>query len=665
MLEITRGRVKPIDRGSGPYPERPEAEPGPIDRALIEAYGRIAAKFQRGVRALSQRVPQIEAHATDFTGRPDAALREAVENLRRLLRREGFHPDLVARSFALVREVSGRQLGMPHYPVQLMGGWVLMEGRLAEMATGEGKTLTASLAAATAALGGRPTHVVTVNDYLAERDAEHMRPLYEALGLTVGCVRHGQSPAERRAAYACDITYGVNKEIAFDYLRDRLALGRRRKLANVMIDRLNSKSATEPLLLRGLYFAIVDEADSIFIDEARTPLVISGAPGEAGDDATYVTALALAEGLTPDTDFTLAATGRSVRLTDGGSDKLRAKTDGQGGIWAARRGREELVRQALAARHLYHRDQHYIVANGKVQIVDEFTGRIADGRQWQNGLHQLIEVKEGCMLSPRNETQASITYQRFFRRYLHLSGMSGTIAETAAELRAVYGLEVVRIPTHKPSRRVDIGTRLYRHAKQKRRAIVAAASAQRAKDRPVLIGTRSVSESEQLGAEFSAEGIEHVVLNARQDRHEADIVSEAGQPGRITVATSMAGRGTDIKLAPGVAERGGLHVILSEFSESIRVDRQLIGRGGRNGDPSTFEAIVALDDQLFTSCAARVAALLAKLLPQGEGPFAPRWTALLRRIAQQSAERLGYRMRRDTLRMQRQLDKALGFAGRD
>jgi preprotein translocase subunit SecA len=650
-------------RGSGAYPERRAPEPGSVDRFLTESYGKVAAHFEMGSRALARRADRIEALAGDVVNLSDAELRSAAEALRGPFLRHGFEPDLVDRCFALVRETAARQLGKRHYPVQLMGGLALMDGRLAEMRTGEGKTLTASLAAATAALAGMPTHVVTVNDYLAERDAEELRPLYEALGLTVGVVQHGQSPQVRRAAYNCDIAYGVNKEITFDYLRDGMALGRRRKLSSLVLDRMALESGSEPqLFLRGLYFAIVDEADSIFIDEARTPLILACRTDEEGQDELYRTGYLLSEELVEGDDFTLIKARRQAKLTEAGSAKVKSAAEGRDGLWQARRGREELITQALAARHLYQRDKQYAVIDGEVQIIDEFTGRIAEGRQWQNGLHQLIEVKEGCDVTSRNFTQSSITYQRFFRRYLHLAGMSGTLAETAGELRAAYGLRVVRIPTNRPEQRRDMGTRLYRTGEAKRRAVLEAACAQRARGRPVLIGTRTVAESERLAELFTAEAIECVVLNAHHDKEEAAIVARAGEPGRITIATNMAGRGTDIKLAPGVAAAGGLHVVITEFSESRRVDRQLIGRGGRQGDPSTYEAIVTLDDELFRTFAPGVVSTLAKSLGPGDGPFEARWAHLLRRRAQSRAQRMSYRERQNTIRSQRQLDKSLGFA---
>jgi preprotein translocase subunit SecA len=629
---------------------------------LIEAYAGLAVRFERGARKLVPRAAEIEALGAEIGRLSDGDLRKTVEALRGLLHRHRFRQDLVARAFAVVRETSTRRLGMRPYPVQLMGGLALLEGRLVEMATGEGKTLAASLAAATAVLAGVPTHVLTVNDYLAARDAEQLRPLYEALGISVGTVQNGQAPDERHAAYACDITYGANKEVAFDYLRDQLAVGRRGP-GNLLVERLSGEGRGPELLLRGLHFAIIDEADSVLIDEARTPLIISAASENEDELETYATALRLADALTANRDYSIAQSVRIAAITEPGCTRLAEAARDLPGIWKARRGRENLVTQALTARHLYERNKQYVVAEGKVQIVDEFTGRIAHGRSWQHGLHQLIELKEGCSVTSRNATLASITYQRFFNRYLRLAGMSGTLSEVAGELSAAYGLDVIRIPTHRPTIRRSWGTRLFRQAGTKWEATIAAARSQTAKGRPVLIATRSVADSEKLDTMLTGAGCNHVVLNARHDETEATIVAEAGMPGRITVATNMAGRGTDIKLGAGVAERGGLHVILTEFYESARIDRQVIGRGGRQGDPSTYEAIVALEDELFQSFCRPLARVLWNMALASRGLLPVWWARLLRLRAQHSAQRRHYKTRRATLKAQRELDRLLGFAG--
>jgi preprotein translocase subunit SecA len=615
------------------------------------------------LRSLALRAAEIEGMSGEMAALSDTALREAADALRSPLLDRRFDRSLVARAFALVRETATRRLGMRHYPVQVMGGLALLDGRLVEMQTGEGKTITAALASATAALAGVPTHIHTVNDYLAARDAELLRPLYEALGLSVGLIQQGQSSAQRRSAYAQDITHGANKEFGFDYLRDRLAIGQR-GLGNILVDRLSSTGTRPDLLLRGLHFAIIDEADSVLIDEARTPLIISDASTGEDERAAYAMALQCAGRLLLGKDYTVEASGgRTIELTASGGAKVAEWARDLSGIWKARRGREHLVTQALNALHLYHLNQQYVVADDKVQIVDEFTGRIAYGRSWQNGLHQLIETKEGCPVTGQGNTLASITYQQFYNRYLRLAGMSGTLSEVAGELSATYGLDVVKIPTHRASRRRSKGLKLVRDGARKWQATVTSALEQRRMGRPVLIATRSVLDSERLSGFLAEAHCDHVVLNARHDRTEAAIVAEAGIAGRITVATNMAGRGTDIKLGTGVREAGGLHVILTEFNESARIDRQVIGRGGRQGDPSTYEIIVALDDEVFRRFARRLSEVLHRVCLGNNRQLSARWARLLRLSAQLSAQRQQRRMRRATVRHQRELDKALGFAG--
>ena len=458
-------------RTRSPYAERGDVRIRPIDFTLTRLFSGVLSRFENYAGKLASRVKLVDECAPLFSGLSDDELADAARQLRGPLLRHGFRPDLVARSFALVREVTSRKLGLRHHPVQLQGAWALLDGKFAEMQTGEGKTLTALPAAITAALSGRPVHIITVNDYLAARDAEELGDIYRALGLTVGVIQHDHEADQRRAAYACDVTYGVNKEIAFDYLRDGLTLGKQRNYATRLASTL-SGTEMPPLLLRGLHFAIIDEADSILIDEARTPLIIAGLDNNPLPASTFEQAIAFAHQLKPDADFVHLTSGRNVELTPVGSETLKRLSDGLGGIWAARRAREELVNHALAALHHYKIDQHYVVVDGKVQIIDEFTGRIAEGRTWQHGLHQLIETKEGCNITDRHQTQTSITYQRFFRRYLHLCGMSGTISEVAGELRAVYDVSVVRIPTHRPSRRTSHGLRLFRTAGQKWAAVM-------------------------------------------------------------------------------------------------------------------------------------------------------------------------------------------------
>ena len=646
---------------AGPYPERRVERPTALDRWTRRALAPIAPRlsaYRVRPHALVRAVAEVEP-AVQRLG--DQALRQAAAELRQESRARRFDDAPVARAFALVREAARRTLGQRHHDEQLVGGRVLLAGLVAEMETGEGKTLTATLAATTAALSGVPVHVVTANDYLAARDAAWMAPVYQALGLTVGIVVHDTEPDSRRAAYRADVTYCSNKELAFDYLRDRLALGQQTSRLQLQLERLAADlPRTERLRLRGLHFAIVDEADSVLVDEARTPLVISGATGASGERRVYEQALELAGRLRSGVDFSVEARERTVDLTEAGRRRLEALARPLGGLWHGRLRREDLVRQALGARHLYQRDTHYLVQrDGRVVVVDEFTGRRMSDRSWGQELHQLLEAKEGVALSSRDETRARISYQRFFQRYLHLAGMTGTAHEAAAELWAVYGLGVWRVRTRRPLRRRGLPGRVWATAEARWAGVVSRAAEVRAAGRPVLIGTRSVAASERLSRLLHAAAVEHRVLNARQDEAEAEVAALAGTPARVTVATNMAGRGTDITLAPGVAERGGLHVIATEYHEARRIDRQLFGRCGRQGDPGTFEVMASLEDELLVRHGGWWHRLGRWSLTRA--PWLAGW---IFRRAQRRAERLHVRMRADLLGLDEYVDGALAFAGR-
>jgi preprotein translocase subunit SecA len=646
----------------GAYPERLEPPPGKLDELGERAAGVVLRRI-RARRARAERMArQVDDLGASIAKLSDEGLREVASELRGLLRRDGLRADHVARSFAVVREVAERRLGQRPYDVQVMGGFVLLDGMVAEMETGEGKTLTATLPACTAALAGIPVHVITVNDYLVARDAAGMGPLYEALGLRVGAVQHEMAPDERRAAYACDVTYVSNKDVAFDYLRDRIALGGTPSRIRLELERLGGKgSRADRLLLRGLCFGIVDEADSVLVDEARTPLIISS-PEEFDDleEEVYETALSVAEALEPGRDFSLDARERQVHLTSEGEERVRSATRGLGGLWTGQQRSEEFVRQALSALHLFVRDQHYLVADGRVQIVDEFTGRLMPDRSWERGLHQMVEAKEGCDLTGRRDALAKISYQRFFRRYRRLAGMTGTAREVAGELWSVYGLPVVRIPTNRPLRRREMGHEVYASSDARWRAVVERIQEVHDAGRPVLVGTRSVQASEHLSRLLEEAVLPHRVLNARQDREEAQVVAEAGQPGRITIATNMAGRGTDIRLAPELRETGGLHVIATERHEAARIDRQLFGRCGRQGDTGAYESFASLEDELVRAHASRLGRLLSG---RDAGPHSRlhRW---LMHHAQRRAERLHSGIRRQLVRMDDQIATMLAFAGR-
>jgi preprotein translocase subunit SecA len=630
----------------------------------VRATGILRRQVQVRRLRLQRFVREVTAQRRTCEALGSQAIRTTADELRYYLRRDGWHRDTVARTFALVRAVAWQTLGMQHFDVQIMGGWVLLQGMVVEMHTGEGKTLTATLPACTMALAGVPVHIITVNDYLAQRDAEQMAPVYRALGLTVGVIVHGMSLEARQAAYACDVTYCTNKEVAFDYLKDRLVLGRSQSRLQLQIERLHGAPARmRRLVLRGLCYAIVDEADSVLVDEARTPLIISGGDGNKPEQRAYQTAIELASQLVVHRDFTYEDRERTVRLTEDGRQQLMVLTQGYGGIWAGRRRREAFIGQALTALHLMQRDRHYLVKEGKVQIIDEFTGRIMGDRSWEHGLHQLVETKEGCALSGLHEPLARISYQRFFRRYLRLAGMTGTAREVRGELWSVYRLPVVTIPTNRPLHRDALGTQVYATAAAKWEAVVARLKQVHDNGRPILAGTRSVAASEQLSRLLTAAALPHRVLNARQDREEAEMIAHAGEPGRIMVATNMAGRGTDIRLAPEVAERGGLYVIATEGHEARRIDRQLFGRCARQGDPGSYELFVALEDEIISVYAGHLWRWLGTVAVHAL-PCAHRLGAFVLRRAQRRAERLHARMRRDLLAMDEHLETALAFSGR-
>jgi preprotein translocase subunit SecA len=665
------------DLAPGPYAERSDAKSNWLDRALRASIGGAVSRAtprRLWARGLADRV---EAIGKDLQALTPAELRARVEVLRPHLLREGYTGRNVAEAFALVREVSRREIGMSHRPVQIYGGYLLLRGSLLEMATGEGKTLTAVLAAATAALAGLPVHVVTVNDYLAQRDFEELSPVYRALGLTAGLVINGMEPPARAAAYRSSIVYVNNKEITFDYLRDRMTLGLRRSTARARIISAfgspESNAARQgELILRGLHFAIVDEADSVLIDEARTPLIISSQGAGSANTADFRLALDMAQRLVPGEDFEISRSELSPQLKSAARRKLKKMAEGLGGLWQVRRARDDRVTQALSALYVFERDKHYIVADDKVQIVDEYTGRVMEDRSWEAGLHQMIETKEGVTLTGQRSTIARITYQRFFRRYRRLSGMTGTGVEISGELLAEFDIRTVKVPTHRPVLRRNRGTRIFKAAERKWETVVTAIAAvargpgdtATPSGRPVLVGVRSVEDSDRLSAMLQAAGLEHVVLNARQDADEAEAIARAGQRGAVTVATNMAGRGTDIKLGPGVADLGGLHVILTEFHESARIDRQLFGRAGRQGDPGSCEAIVALDDELFRRFAPGLRRAFERLRPRPDGSLPPRTARLLRSVAQARAEWLHAGTRRIQVKLDKDLAKALAFSGK-
>ncbi len=645
------------------FPEREDDRQNGLERkaqaALAWAFG-LAGPGRR--LRLARRTRRTLRLAQEIGALDERALRLRLVAARNATIRDGLRSGAMPELLAVTREAARRSLGIVPYYVQVRAALTMLDGCLVEMATGEGKSLVAALTAATAALSGTPAHVVTVNDYLARRDADLMRPLFDWLGLSVGCIEHETPHGERPAIYARDIVYAANKEIAFDYLRDRLRMGEDASPTALKLERLCRRpgGGTRLPAMRGLRFAIVDEADSVLIDEARTPLILSQETDAAAERAWAEMAHALADRLREGTDFRLFRDERRIELLPMGKTRLEQLGARLDGPWLMRVQREQAVRQALAARLFYRRDEHYVVQEGKVVIVDEYTGRLMPERSWNDGLHQLVEMKEGVEVTPRKVALARNTYQRFFGRYLHLSGMTGTAREVRREIAAVYRIGTVGVPTRLPVRRRDLGTRVVRDEDRKLDRIASRVRALQADGRAVLIGTRTVAASAAISARLEADGVVHRMLNAMNDDEEAAVIAGAGQPGRVTVATNMAGRGVHIEVAPEVLEKGGLHVMLTERHDSARIDRQLLGRTARQGQPGSAEAVLALDDALLRT----VSAPFLRTFARWGGPLGQAPGRLLFRRAQRAAERQNARARRALLRVDDSLHQLLAFAGR-
>ncbi len=548
-------------------------------------------------------IDRLESHFKELS---DRELRKCSLSLRFRAKSGEKLERLLSEGFALVREAATRTLKMRHFDVQILGGIALFHGCIAEMDTGEGKTLTATLPMYLHALMGKGCHLATVNDYLAARDAATMGPIYERLGLTVGVIQTPDSQDQRRRAYGCDITYGTAKEFGFDFLRDRLLL---RRMGRSQSDFLGDGSSQrwddsgEQPVQRLAHFALVDEADSILIDEARTPLII-GSLGEKAVQqvvATYQWAAEHAPQFEEDEDYDYEHDTRKVELTVEGRQKVRSlpQPDILRGVGLI--DMYQYMERAIKVHRDFHLDRQYVVQDGEIVIVDEFTGRLAEGRKWRDGIHQAIEAKQGVEVTVPTGQAARITIQDLFLRYRYLAGMTGTALSSAHEFRKIYRTRVVRIPTNRPVRRERQPTRVFGTSQRKWEAIVDEIRLLHTTGRPVLIGTRSIYKSETLAGLLQEAGIDHRVLNANEIAKEADIVARAGERGTVTVATNMAGRGTDIKLAAGVADIGGLQVICTEMHDAARIDRQLYGRCGRQGDPGTYRQYLALDDEIIRS----------------------------------------------------------------
>jgi len=612
-----------------------------------------------------RRAARVLALEPAYRDLSDAHLRDAAADMNAVFRCGKETPEHLERGFALVREVARRQVGLAAFRVQVACALALEAGCIAEMATGEGKTLSATLPATIAGWRGKGCHVVTHNDYLAARDAEWMKAVYGFCGLRVASIEQGMDPAARRDAYQADITYCTNKEVTADFLRDRLALGRLQSLSEALMVHITEGAGrgTDRLVQRGLHAAIVDEADSLLIDEAVTPLIISGEAPNPEQVEAFQTAADLASRLEPGRDYRISERFRDVDLTPAGKQRLTDVAAAYGGVWAGARRREELVTQALTARAFYVCDKQYIVQEEKVVIVDEFTGRLMPDREWRDGLHQAVEAKEALDVNPPKDTYARLSFQRFFRLYRHLCGMTGTAAEAWREFWQIYHLPVVTIPTNRPCIRKHLRDRVYATEDAKWHAILEEIRRTHEAGRPVLVGTRSVGASERLSRILTEQGLEHQVLNAVRHAEEAQVTAGAGQMGRITVATNMAGRGTDIKLGKGVADLGGLHVIATERHEAGRIDRQLFGRAARQGDPGSAGAIVSLNDELVARHAPHTSGFLRKRYGRTTRDVAGPLTWRLFNAAQKRAERLALAQRKSVLKADDWLDEYLGFAG--
>ena len=627
------------------------------------------SRNDRQVKSYRKNVARINNLSDEFAALSDGDLRAKTDSFRQRISEGASLEDILPEAFAAVREAASRVLGMRHFDVQLIGGMVLNDGRIAEMRTGEGKTLVATLPAYLNALVGEGVHVVTVNDYLAERDARWMGQVYEFLGLTTGVVVAGMEQADKVAAYACDITYGTNNEFGFDYLRDNMAF------------------SAEDRVQRKPVYAIVDEVDSILIDEARTPLIISG-PAE-GDTELYQKLHGLIPKLERQTeeegpgDYSVDEKNRQIALTEAGHERVEellveAKILAEGASLydAANVTTMHYLNAAIRANTLFEKDVHYVVNDGQVVIVDEFTGRLMAGRRWSDGLHQAVEAKEGVAIRQENQTLASITFQNYFRLYDKLSGMTGTADTEAYEFQQIYGLEVLVVPTHVKMIRDDRGDQVFLSVEEKYDAVIDDVLRCHEQGQPVLVGTASIDSSELLSRELKNRKIPHEVLNAKQHEREAEIIAGAGVPGAVTIATNMAGRGTDIVLGGNleamieaadsadeesvknqwqaahdkVLELGGLHVIGTERNESRRVDNQLRGRSGRQGDPGSSRFYLSLEDDLMRIFASdRVSGWMQKLgLEKGEA-IEHRWVTRAIENAQRKVEGRNFDMRKQLL----------------
>jgi preprotein translocase subunit SecA len=594
-------------------------------------------------------------------------LESRLRSFKNLFRRQDeIDGSVVSEALAVLVETASRTVGLRPYPVQVAGALAMHRGYLAEMATGEGKSLTACMPAALSAWTGRPCHIVTVNDYLACRDVAEMKSFYEACGLTVGAVTAEMAQTERRANYDKGVVYTTSKELTADFLRDRLTLGpiqnpSRRLIRGFLYPQIR---ANEGMVMRGLHTAIVDEADSVLIDEAVTPLIISRPQENRPFVDVCIAAGSMADQLVPVKDYTCNMRYKDIRLTREGEKKLEGLAGDLKGLWQSKDRREELMLQALTAREFYRRDKQYVVQDGRVVIVDEFTGRLMPNRTWRQGFHQAVEAKEGLEVTNPSETLSRLSFQQFFRLFEKMSGMTGTGLESSREFWQIYGLAVMTIPTNRPCIREQYPSLIFATSAERWSAVVDEVQELHRVGRPVLVGTRNVAASEKIADLLAEKGLAFSLLNAVHHQEEAGIVRSAGQESRITIATNMAGRGTDIKLGDGVAELGGLHVIATEGHESARIDRQLFGRSARQGDPGSSRAFMSLEDELIVRF---VPAPVRNRLAMSLAPNHASVRAFAEKVykrAQTAAQNMAFKQRKSVLRMDTWLEEALAFTGK-
>jgi len=643
--------------------------PAELNKGLDRVVNHVVGRYKRRSAQLSdlhKEAEQIVAGSLKLRYESDHKLKEHVSRLKAIFRRQGRgHEEYIKEAMTVLSEISYRTVGLRPYPVQIMGAMSLYRGFLLEMATGEGKSLTACFPAILAGWTKRPCHIITSNDYLAGRDADEMGPFYSFCDVSVGSVNNVMETVERRVNYAKDVVYTTSKEILADFLRDRLKMGSCNQSTRRIIQLMQKKGIqdNEGTVMRGLDTAIIDEADSVLIDEAVTPLIISHPRANAHLEEACLKAGDIAKNLNASRDYTIDMKHREIMLTKAGHEKIKSLAESLPGIWTGNIRRDELIIQSLTAKEFYHRDKQYVVKEGKIVIVDEFTGRLMPDRTWRQGLHQAVEALEGLEISDPSETLSRLSFQRFFRFFRKLSGMTGTAMESASEFWHIYSLPVIKIPTNKPCIRKQESDKVFSSNDNKLEAVIDEIIEVNDTGRPVLVGTRNIKVSNKLASMLTERGLPFNLLNALNHKEEAAIVAAAGKKGAITIATNMAGRGTDIKLEEGVAELGGLHVIATEKHESGRIDRQLIGRCARQGDPGSARAFISIEDELMQRFLPSIGRQWISSSIDKQIPYMKSIAESLNALVQRSASGIAFRQRRRVIEMDTWLAEAPSFTG--